>query len=261
MDRLIIGLLVILLVLFIVIRIFKSFFERKTVYEYQVGLLYKNGKFEKLLGPGTYWISKWTDYLSTIDTRVTNITIGAQEVLSKDNIGLKISLSVSYKIIDAAKAINEYQSYYTELYSLVQLVSRTIVSEKNAEELIEQRKTLGEQISEQVKERALELGMEIQQVDIKDIMFPSEIRKIFSEVVRAQKEGQAALERARGEQAALRKLANAARTLENNPALMNLRILQSFSSKSADGSSPNIVLGMPQGLFPLTATEEKSNGA
>lgn len=102
----------------------------------------------------------------------------------------------------------------------------------------------------EVKDAAAALGIEVQSVDIKDVMYPAEIRKIYSEVVRAQKEGQAALERARGEQAALRSLANATRILENNPALMNLRILQSLSTKAADGTSPNIVLDLSQGLFP-----------
>lgn len=251
--------LTILIVLFSVYWIFKALFRRETVFEYQTGLLYKDGKLIKELSPGSYWLSKISDRLQVVDTRSNNITIGAQEVLSKDNIGLKLSLAMNYKVDDAKKAINEYVSYYGELYSMVQIVTRNLVAAQNAEELLENRKTLGESITEEVKAKAQDIGVAVEQVEIKDIMFPNEIRKIFSEVVRAKKEAEASLERARGEQAALRSLANAARTIENNPALMNLRILQTFSNKSSDGVAPNIVLGMPQGLFPLAEADKKEN--
>ena len=256
-----IKILVALLILYIAIKVIKKFITRETVFEYQVGLLYRDGKFIKELAPGAYWLNNLTDYVQYVDTRTNSITIGAQEVISKDNVGLKLSMLVSYKIVDASKSVNQYMSSYTELYSQVQLCTRNLVAGHNAEELLEKRKELGTTLTEEVKAKATELGLEVEVVDIKDIMFPQEIRRIFSEVVRAKKEGEAALERARGEQAALRNLANAARTLENNPALMNLRILQAFSSKTADGSTPNIMLGMPQGLFPINGESGKPSGS
>src|SRR5208283_2216203 len=82
--------------------------------------------------------------------------------------------------------------------------------------------------------------------DVKDIMFPGEMKKAFSQVVKAQKEGQAALERARGETAALRNLANAARIMEDNPNLLQLRALQSLT----DSPGNSLVLGFPNGAIP-----------
>ena len=86
-------------------------------------------------------------------------------------------------------------------------------------------------------------------VNLKDIMFPGELKKIFAQVVRAQKEGQAALERARGETAALRNLANAAKPVESNPALMQFRLLESLGETSGN----TVVLGMsaPGGVLPV----------
>ncbi|HMP50895.1 MAG TPA: slipin family protein [Candidatus Melainabacteria bacterium] len=246
----IVKIALVLLAFLIVIRLMR-FFKRQVIYEYQVGLLYKSGKFDRLLEPGSHWINPFFDTVQTVDTRATTTVIGAQEVISSDNIGLKLSISARYRVADAVKYTHEHASSYTELYSLIQIALRNAAASTGAEALIEKRKDLGAVLLAEVKDAAAALGIEVQSVDIKDIMYPAEIRKIYSEVVRAQKEGQAALERARGEQAALRSLANAARMLENNPALMNLRILQSLSNKAADGTSPNIVLGLSQGLFPL----------
>jgi len=85
-------------------------------------------------------------------------------------------------------------------------------------------------------------------VEVKDAMFPANLKRAFSDVLKAKQEGQASLERARGESAALRNLANAARVLEGNPALMNLRLMQSLSSAQNAGST--LVLGLP-GFMPL----------
>jgi len=84
---------------------------------------------------------------------------------------------------------------------------------------------------------------------VKDVMFPAELKRAFAEVIKSKQEGQAALERARGESAALRNLANAAKLLEGNPALMNLRLMQSLSAAQTAGNT--LVFGMPGGFLPL----------
>ena len=103
-------------------------------------------------------------------------------------------------------------------------------------------------LREDLTPAAAELGVTLHSAEVKDVMFPGDLKRIFAEVVRAQKEGQAALERARGETAALRNLANAAKMLEDNPALFNLRVLQSVSG-GAQGST--VVVGVPQGVVPV----------
>src|SRR5205085_8276047 len=92
-------------------------------------------------------------------------------------------------------------------------------------------------------------GLSVLALEIKDAMLPNDLKRAFSEVLKAKQEGQAALERARGESAALRSLANAARVLEGNPALMNLRLMQSLSA--AQGAGNTLVVGVPGGFVPL----------
>lgn len=248
MDKTIL-ILITLAGIFMLVSFLRRCFTRRTVYEYQKGLLYKKGVFKETISPGSYWINTLTSTLQIVDMRTSTLTVGAQEIITGDNIGLKISLSVTYKIEDPAKYINDFKSADNELYTLIQLTARNNVSKEDAQELLSKRSELSQAIYEEAKSKTGNLGIELEATEIKDIMFPQEMRKIFGEVVRARLEGQAALERARGEQAALRNLANAARTLENNPALMNLRILQALESEKG-----NLVLGMPQGLFPVSAS-------
>ena len=117
------------------------------------------------------------------------------------------------------------------------------------EALLNQRLEIGAQLLARVQPQAAKIGVAVHSVEVKDVMFPAELKRAFAEVLKCKQEGQAALERARGESAALRNLANAARLLEGNPALMNLRLMQSLSAAQSAGNT--LVLGIPGGFVPL----------
>jgi regulator of protease activity HflC (stomatin/prohibitin superfamily) len=123
----------------------------------------------------------------------------------------------------------------------LQLALREIIGNATIDTLLESRNEFSEKLFELTKEKIKELGLELLSVNIKDIMFPGPLKQIFAQVVKARKEGQAALEKARGETAALRNLVNAAKMIESNPSLMNLRLIQSFGESSGN----TLVLGMP----------------
>jgi regulator of protease activity HflC (stomatin/prohibitin superfamily) len=171
------------------------------------GLLYHKGKFIKLLDVGRHvrWGFSYTMRLQ--DLRRASTVVPGQDVLTADNIGLKISLLITYEI--------------------------------------------GAQLLARVQPDAAKIGIDVLAIAVKDVMFPADLKRAFADVLKAKQEGQAALERARGESAALRNLANAARVLEGNPALMNLRLLQSLSAAQNAGNT--LVLGVPGGFVPLNA--------
>lgn len=224
--------------------------KRRVVFEYQYGLLYKNGKYVKTLAPGMHWTILPADTINLIDNRRQTVTIAGQEIISADNVGVKLSVLTTYRVADPLKAAHQSQAWGTELYGLVQIAVRDVFSGMTVDEILKVRSSLGDKLLELIKPQLEPIGVEMIMVQIKDVILPAEIRKIYGDVLRAQKEGQAALERARGEQAALRSLANAARMLEGNPALMNLRVLQALNGQ-AGGPVPTLVLGVPQGLMPL----------
>jgi regulator of protease activity HflC (stomatin/prohibitin superfamily) len=213
------------------------------------GLLYHKGKFVELLGAGRHirWGRLFT--LGTQDLRKTSMLVAGQEVLTADNVGLKFSLIVTYQVAEPVKAAHETQNWLTDLYNAVQIALRAVVGGVAVEALLNQRLEISAQLLAHAQPEAAKIGIKVQAVEVKDVMFPPDLKRAFGEVLKAKQEGQAALERARGESASLRNLANAARVLEGNPALMNLRLMQSLSAAQNAGST--LVLGVPGGFVPL----------
>ena len=217
------------------------------------GLLYHKGRFVEVLRAGRH--IRWGRYtVNAQDLRKTSTLVAGQEMLTADNVGLKLSLVVTHQIADPAKAAHETQNWYTDIYNAAQIALRAVVGGVAVEALLNQRLEIGAQLLARVQPEAAKAGINVLGVEVKDVMFPAELKRAFAEVLKAKQEGQAALERARGESAALRNLANAARVLEGNPALMNLRLIQSLSI--AQGAGNTLVLGMP-GFVPLNNGKAK----
>ncbi len=229
---------------------FVKFLARKVViFEYQTALLYANGQFKRILGPGLHYISPLLGHtVELLDTRRNLLSVPGQEVLTADRLNLKFSVNCVYEISDPCKAIHTVSSYRDALYSEVQMALRDAASSRNAEDILDSRAAIAEELLGKVKTAGESFGLKVLQVELRDIMFPGELKRMFAETIRAQKESQAALERARGETAALRSLANAARLMEGNPTLYNLRVLLAMEKNNG-----TVVLGQP-GLLPLEKT-------
>src|SRR6266478_1855093 len=207
------------------------------------GLLYHKGKFVEVLGAGRHirWGRHFT--LDAQDLRKASLPVAGQEVITADNVGLKASLLVTYHVTDPAKAAHETQNWQGDLYNAAQVALRAVVGGVAVETLLNQRLEIGGQLLARIQPEAAKIGINVFAVEVKDVMLPAELKRAFADVLKAKQEGQAALERARGESASLRNLANAAHVLEGNPALMNLRVLQSLTTVQNAGNT--LVLGMP----------------
>jgi regulator of protease activity HflC (stomatin/prohibitin superfamily) len=133
------------------------------------------------------------------------------------------------------------------MYSIIQVALREAAGARAIDDLLERRDEVGADVLRRSTERVRELGIELSSADVKDLMFPGPMKRLFAQVVEARQQGLAALEKARGETAALRNLANAARLVDANPSLLQLRLLQQLESKSGN----TLVLGMPATTTPL----------
>jgi regulator of protease activity HflC (stomatin/prohibitin superfamily) len=230
--------------------------KRVTVYEYQKALKYTKGRYQETLGPGQYWIFSWRSSIVPVDIRSEFITIPGQDVLSADGVTFKVSLAAQFEVSDPNVAVNKNANFRNSLYLLLQMALREIAGKEKIDALLENRAAISSRLMELTTAKATELGLKLTLADVKDIMFPGEMKKVFAQVVKAQKEGQAALEKARGETAALRNLANAARTMDDNPNLLQLRALQAL----ADSSGSTLVLGLPNGAIPIAKPAERTPG-
>jgi regulator of protease activity HflC (stomatin/prohibitin superfamily) len=220
--------------------------KKVIMYEYQKALKYKKGRYSGTLDPGQYWIISNISSIVPIDVRPEFISIPGQDVLSADGVTLKVSLAAEFQVTDVNVAVNKNANFRTSLYLSLQMALREIVGREKIDAVLESRAGIGAKLMELTSKKAAECGLKLISADVKDIMFPGEMKKAFAQVVKAQKEGQAALERARGETAALRSLANAARTMDDNPNLLQLRALQSL----ADSSGNTLVMGLSNGTVP-----------
>jgi regulator of protease activity HflC (stomatin/prohibitin superfamily) len=240
-------LLVTLLVLAIVGLFVRARLRKVTIFEFERGLLYTAGKFRTLLEPGQYWIWTPTRSVTKVDVRPRIASVPGQEVLTSDGIAVKVSLVAQYHVADPVMAINAQANYESGLYTELQLAIRRIISAESIDSLLEKRPNLATQLTESAREGAARLGLELAHADVRDLTLPGDLKKLFAQVTKARQEGLAALERARGETAALRNLSNAARLVSDNPALMQLRLLQVVGEQSGN----TVVLGIPQTAAPL----------
>lgn len=221
--------------------------KKIVVYNYEKGLLYKKGNFIKILDAGLYRIFRNTSVIQKIDMRTRFITVPGQELLSADSITLKVSIAAQYKIADPLVALTKIANYQEALYLIMQLALRETIGSKAIDEILQNRKELSPKLMELTQEKAKTIGINLIDINIKDIMFPGELKKIFAQQVQARKESLATLEKAKGETAALRNLANAAKMVQDNPALLQLRALEKSAS--------TIVFAVPNQILPIIKEE------
>jgi regulator of protease activity HflC (stomatin/prohibitin superfamily) len=218
-----------------------------TVYEFERGLRYRRGRFVGVLEPGVYWATRRYGRISKVDVRPYYLVVPGQELLSLDGVGVKVSLAANIQVVDPEAALSKVQDYRAAVYAVLQLACRDLISAMKIEDLLTSRPQLSASLMEKSVAPIAEMGVKLVSAEIRDLMLPGDLKRVFAQEVQARKEGLAALERARGETAALRSLANAARMVQDNPALLQLRLLQTLG-----GSSGNtVVVGSPEGGISL----------
>jgi regulator of protease activity HflC (stomatin/prohibitin superfamily) len=219
------------------------FVTRVTVHDYERGLRFVQGRFTGLADAGTHVVVRPTTELRVIDVRPSSITIGGQEVITSDGVAVKISLVVRSVIGDPVAWFTADQDAGGSLYLAVQLGLREVVAGRTIDEILAARTTIGPEIAELAAARVAEIGIELIAVDVRDVMVPAELKRASASIVAARHEGAAALERARGETAALRSLANAGRLVADNPGLLSLRVVQELGARGGN----TIMLGLGDG--------------
>ncbi len=187
----------------------------------------RSGAQPVILPPGTHRIKKSGEQVTMIDLRPTLVRIAGQETLTADGVSVRCGATVTYKIIDPLGWTNASRDNSGEelLYLDAQLAMRDLIAAADATALLSTRSELSKAFAEQMAPAEQAYGITVVNAQIRDISFPGDLRIKFAQVALAKQESAAGLERARGEQATLRSLANAARQLESNPQLHQLRAL------------------------------------
>ncbi len=227
--------------------------RRITVFEYEKGLRYARGRFRSVLNPGPYWYMPLFTTIRKLDVRPRFASITGQEILSSDGVTLRVSLAANFEIVDPNVATNQVGNFQEALHLELQLALREIIGAVDIDTVLGGRNELSEKLMDVTEPKISAIGLRLISVNLKDIMFPGKLKEMFAQVVNAKKEGLAALERARGETAAIRHLANAAKILDGNPSLMQLRLVQALGEATGN----TLILGMPTQSMPIPLRSER----
>jgi regulator of protease activity HflC (stomatin/prohibitin superfamily) len=231
--------------------------RREIVNQWERALLFRNGALVRTLGPGAYryWASGYR--LRRVDIRPWILQVPTQEIPTADGVTVKVTVAGRVRVIDPVAYVGAAQDPLASLYLAVQVALREVVAQASVEELLAGRAEVGPRLSEAVL-GVDELGVAVEKLEIKDIVLPADLKRAQAQVLIARAEGLAALERARGETAALRNLANAAHLCAANPALFQLRLLQQLST----GPGHTVVLGTPPlGIAGSTGTPPETGAS
>jgi regulator of protease activity HflC (stomatin/prohibitin superfamily) len=215
--------------------------RKVVVNEWERGLLFRDGRLVTVLEPGAH--RRWAlgHRLRAIDLRPWVLLVPTQEIPTADGVTVKATVAGQARVTDPTTYVTAARDSDQTLYLAVQVALREVVAATTVEDLLTGRADLGAQLVARV--RGLdERGLAVDQLELRDIVLPSELKRAQSELLVARAKAAADLERARGETAALRSLANAARLASDNPTLLQLRTLQVLEHSTGNtfvlGTSP-----------------------
>lgn len=218
-----------------------------TVNRDHVGVLFIDGQYIDTLAAGLYafWKGQSEAKVVEIDLRETMVDVGGQEIMTADKVTLRLNAVVTYKIVDARKAVSQTDDVRQALYRETQLVLRGVIGARELDAFLTDKDAVAKEIEDNVRRRASELGLEIASIGIRDVILPGEMKDLMNKVTEARKAAEANLISRREETAAMRSQANTAKLLIDNPVLMRLRELEVLE-KIATAGKLNIVLGERQ---------------
>lgn len=193
-----------------------------------VGLLIVDGELVKTLKPGlyAYWKFNRSVKVEQVDTRLQTLEVSGQEMLTKDKVSLRVNLSAAYQVRDPVLARARLSDFAAYLYRELQFAVRQAIGTRTLDVLLGNKGELDQVLYATVRDKAVEFGIEVKSVGVKDVILPGEMKDILNQVVQAEKAAQANIIKRREETAATRSLLNTARLMDENPILIRLKELE-----------------------------------
>lgn len=236
-----------ILVLIIILLVIST----KQINEYERGILFKFGKFSKIMKPGWRLVFPIIHSYKKVDIRTKAVDVPEQEAITRDNVSIKINAVLYYKVFDASKAVLAVQNYNYAVGQLAQTTMRNIVGSVSLDELLTEREKLSAEICNIVDAETDPWGIKVENVELKDIALPEEMKRVIAKVAEAEREKQAVITKAAGEVEAANNLAQAANIMGTTPGALHLRTLSTLNDLSSDQSN-TVVFAVPiEGLEAL----------
>jgi regulator of protease activity HflC (stomatin/prohibitin superfamily) len=225
--------------------------------EYERGVIFRLGRVIKAKGPGLIILIPVIDKMLKVSMRLVAMDVDPQDVITKDNVSVKVNAVIYFRVIDPTKAIVEVENYNYAMSQLAQTTLRSVCGQAELDELLSAREKINSQLQEILDTHTDPWGIKVATVELKHIDLPQEMQRSMAKQAEAERERRAKVINAEGEYQAAAKLSEAAQIIEKNPMALQLRYLQTMREMSAEQNS-TVIFPFPMDLFrPLLKLMDK----
>ena len=223
----------------IVIKVFK---------EYERGVVFRLGRLVAFRGPGLSFVIPFIEKMMRVDLRTLTLNVPPQDVITRDNVSVKIAAVVYFRVVDPNSALTQVEQYLFAIAQLAQTTLRSVCGQAELDQILSQRERINAQIQEIVDAQTLPWGIKVSLVAVKDIDLPQDMQRAMAKQAEAERERRAKVIHAEGEFQASQKLSDAAEILAKQPASLHLRFLQALSQVAIE-KNHTIIVPVPLDLL------------
>ncbi len=220
----------------------------KIMSEYERGVIFRLGRLIASKGPGIIFIIPFVDRLMKVSLRLIAFDVPSQDVITKDNVSIKVNAVLYYRVMDPNKAVVEVEDYAYATSQLAQTTLRSVCGQAELDELLAEREKISIRLQETLDKDTDPWGIKVSKVELKHIDLPPEMQRAMAKQAEAERERRAKVIHAEGEFQASAKLGEAAAIISKDPAALQLRYLQTLSEISTENNS-TILFPIPIDLF------------
>jgi regulator of protease activity HflC (stomatin/prohibitin superfamily) len=244
----------------IIIAIFILSSAIKILQEYERGVIFRLGRLAGVKGPGLVLIIPIIDRMVKVSLRIITMDIPPQDVITKDNVSVKINAVVYFRVVDPAKAVVAVENYIYATSQLAQTTLRSVCGEAELDEILAHRESINLKIQSILDKMTESWGVKISAVEVKHIDLPHEMQRAMARQAEAERERRAKITLAEAEYQAAQKLKEAADMLAQNPITIQLRFLQTVSELATEKTA-TLVLPVPIELLKFLETHKKDTSS
>ena len=216
--------------------------------EYQRGVVFFLGRFQAVKGPGLVLVVPGIQKMIRVDLRIITLDVPSQDVISQDNVTVRVNAVLYFRVVDPEKAIIQVEDYYSATSQLSQTTLRSVLGKHDLDEMLSERDKLNDDIQEIIDAQTEDWGIKVANVEIKHVDLDESMIRAIARQAEAERERRAKVIHAEGELQASEKLLGAANEMSENPAALQLRYLQTMSDMAQKNAS-TIVLPFPVELM------------
>ena len=229
----------------------------RLVQQYQGGVVLRLGRLQGVRPPGLNLIIPLVDRMFLIDTRTVTLTVEPQEIITRDNVTIKVDAVVYFAVIDPAKALLQVVDYMKATTQIALTTLRSVLGQSELDELLGHREKINRTLREIIDEHTEPWGVKVSVVEVKDVLLPEGMQRSMAAQAEAEREKRAKIIRADGEYMAAETLGKAARIIREEPPALQLRYLQTLVEIAGEGNSTIIPIPMEM-MTALTGARAKA---